>query len=309
MKTKLALSRRRLSPGRRGSLPVFLLGLCLCLAFLFPRPGMAAGTDADASPPAGPGVVAPAAAGKDGGLKLDGEYLRGYLYDTGKILGSPLRWEGRDWLTASFVVAASVGLYAYDQDIKDWFQDKRNSTTNDLAKVFTPIGNPLLAVPAMGLVYLYGEHRQSEKAKRIGLLGVESIVLSGAFTGALKFATHRPRPDTGERYNKWEASRFFSTDNISFPSLHTSTAFSMAKVLAAEADNPYVTPVVYALASLVGLARLNDNDHWASDAFVGAAIGYFTAAAVLRYHQRQLPVAILPSVSRDGGGVMLAYRY
>ena len=270
---------------------------------------MAAGPDADSSPPAGPGAAAPAATGKDGGMKLDGEYLRGYLYDTGKILSSPLRWEGRDWLAASFVVAASVGMYAYDQDIKEWFQDKRNSTTNDLAKVFTPIGNPLLAVPAMGLVYLYGEHRQSEKARRIGLLGVESIVLSGAFTGALKFATHRPRPDSGERYNKWEASSFFSTDNLSFPSLHTSTAFSMAKVLAAEADNPYVTPVVYALASLVGLARMNDNEHWATDAFVGAAIGYFTAAAVLRYHQRQLPVAILPSVSRDGGGVMLAYRY
>jgi len=290
-------------------LPIFLLGMCLCLTLLLPRPGMAAGTNADSSPPADPGAVAPAAAGKNGGMKPDGEYLQGYLYDTGQILSSPLRWQGRDWLTASFVVAASVGMYAYDQDIKEWFQDKRNSTTDNLAKVFTPIGNPLFAVPAMGLVYLYGEHRQSEKAKRIGLLGVESIVLSGVFTGALKFATHRPRPDTGERYNKWEASRFFSTDNLSFPSLHTSTAFSMAKVLAAEADNPYVTPVVYALASLVGLARLNDNDHWASDAFVGAAIGYFTAAAVLRCHQRQFPVAILPSVSRDGGGVLLAYRY
>ena len=75
MKIKLALSHRRLSPGRRGSLPVFLLGMCLCLTLLLPRPGMAAGPNADAFPTAGPGAVAPAAAGEDGGMKLDGEYL------------------------------------------------------------------------------------------------------------------------------------------------------------------------------------------------------------------------------------------
>jgi len=83
----------------------------------------------------------------------------------------------------------------------------------------------------------------------------------------------------------------------------------MAKVIASETDNPCVVAAVYSLASLVGLARLNDNEHWASDAFFGAAIGYFTAAAVLRYHKRSSSVSFMPSVSRNGGGVSLTYRY
>jgi membrane-associated phospholipid phosphatase len=83
----------------------------------------------------------------------------------------------------------------------------------------------------------------------------------------------------------------------------------MAKIIVSETDSPYVAPVVYGIASLVGLARLNDNEHWSSDAFFGAVIGYFTAAAVLRYHKQSSPVSLMPSVSRDGCGVLVVYRY
>lgn len=280
----------------------------LCLFSIFPVSVTLAETDSGATLSPDRGSSPPVQAVQEEGIKLNADYLRGYVSDTGKILSSPWRWDGKDWLTASLVVSAVAGLYAYDQDLKEWFQDKRNSTTNDIAKIFNNIGNPLYAVPAMGLIYIYGEHQESEKAKRIGLLGIESIALSGAFTTAIKFATQRSRPDSGERYNKWDGPGF-STDNLSFPSLHTSTAFSMAKVIASETDSPYIAPVVYGIASLVGLARLNDNEHWSSDAFIGAAIGYFTATAVLRYHKQSSPVSLMPSVSHDGCGVLVVYRY
>ena len=306
MPMKISRYRNGSGAGRRW---VYLISMVwLALIPLFPFVGAAAESSAGPSLTSNRPAVPPDGNAGGKGMELDRDYLKGYVRDTGKILSSPVRWEGKDWLTASLVVAATAGFYAYDQDIKEWFQDKRSDASNNVAKVITPLGNPLFAVPAMGLVYLYGEHQESEKARRIGLLGVESIVLAGAFTSVLKFVTHRPRPDAGERYDKWHGPEF-STDNLSFPSLHTSTAFSMAKVIASETDNPCVAAAVYSLASLVGLARLNDNEHWASDAFFGAAIGYFTAAAVLRYHKRSSPVSFMPSVSRNGGGISLTYRY
>ncbi|MDI9570551.1 MAG: phosphatase PAP2 family protein [Pseudomonadota bacterium] len=280
----------------------------LALLSFFPCVGVAAETADGAAPTPRRAAVLPAGDADPKRMAWDRDYLKGYLRDTGKILGAPARWDGKDWLTASLVVAAAAGFYAYDRDIQEWFQDKRGDASNNVAKAISPLGKPLFAVPAMGLVYLYGESRENEKARRIGLLGMESTVLAGAFTSVLKFATHRSRPDTGEGYDKWRGPEF-STDNMSFPSLHTSTAFSLAKVIAAETDNPCVTAAAYSLASLVGLARLNDNEHWASDGFLGAAIGYFTAVAVLAYHKRPYPVSFTPSVSRLGGGVSLTYHY
>jgi len=242
-------------------------------------------------------------------LRLNKTYFKGYIDDTGKILASPLRCDEKDWSVSVLALSVTAGLYAYDQDLKDWMQKKRNGTTNDLAKVVTPLGNCLYTLPTMGLVYLYGDVQESAKAKRIGLLGAESIFLSGAFTAVIKFAGHRHRPDTGDSYDRWDGPGF-STDNLSFPSEHASAAFSLATVIASESDNPYVAPAAYGIATLVALSRLNDNDHWSSDAFVGAALGYFTAKAVLRYHQKKdIPLTLLPDVSGDRYGVLMSYRF
>lgn len=242
-------------------------------------------------------------------LRLNTSYLKGYIGDTGKILTSPLRWDEKDWSAAAIVLSVTAGLYAYDQDLKDWVQRQRNGTTDNLANIFTPFGNALYTLPAAGLLYLYGEVQESEKAKRIGLLGAESIVLSGAFTEVIKIAGHRHRPDTGDQYNRWDGPGF-STDNVSFPSEHVTAAFALATVVAGESDSPYVAPAAYGIASLVALSRLNDNGHWSSDAFLGAAVGYFTARAVLRYHEKKnRPFALLPDVSGDRYGVLMLYHF
>jgi membrane-associated phospholipid phosphatase len=242
-------------------------------------------------------------------LRLNTSYVKGYLTDAREILTSPRGWDKADWSTAAVILSVTAGLYAYDQDLKDWAQRQRNKTTDDLATILTPFGNVLYALPAAGLVYLYGEVQESEKAKRIGLLGAESIVLAGAFTGVIKIAGHRHRPDTGDQYNRWDGPGL-STDNLSFPSLHASTAFALATVVAEESGSPYVASAAYGIASLVALARVNDNEHWSSDIVFGSAIGYFTGRAVLRYHQKKnSPLALLPDVSGDRYGVLLLYRF
>jgi membrane-associated phospholipid phosphatase len=242
-------------------------------------------------------------------LKLNMSYLKGYVGDTGKILTSPVRWDDREWYTAALVLSMTAGLYAYDQDLKDWVQRRRNRTTDDFSRIFTPFGDALYTLPAAGFVYLYGEVQQSEKAKRIGLLGAESIILAGAFTQVIKMAGHRHRPDTGDQYNRWDGPGF-STDNLSFPSGHASTAFALATVVAGESDIPYVAPAAYGIASLVALSRLNDNVHWSSDVFFGSAVGYFTARAVLRYHKKKnSPLVLLPDVSGDRYGVLMLHRF
>jgi hypothetical protein len=101
-------------------------------------------------------------------LKLDTSYLKGYVGDTGKILNSPVRWDDREWYTAALVLSVTAGLYAYDPNLKDWVQRRRNRTTDDPDNVFAPFGNGLYTLPAAGFIYLTGRFRRAKKQRVLG---------------------------------------------------------------------------------------------------------------------------------------------
>jgi membrane-associated phospholipid phosphatase len=42
---------------------------------------------------------------------------------------------------------------------------------------------------------------------------------------------------------------------------------------------------MYGGAALIGLSRMYENRHWASDVIMGAAIGTFAGTKVVRYHR------------------------
>ena len=243
--------------------------------------------------------------------RITGEYVKGYFTDTGKMLASPVKWDGRDWLKAGLVIGATSGLFFAETDIKNFAQRNQSPTGDKVAAVGDVLGNPLYALPPLGLFYLYGHLSDDPKARQTSLLAVESLAISNIFTWTLKLAVQRPRPFTGEASTTWNGPSL-KIANYSFPSGHTTTAFSIATVLAEEYDNnPYVPPIAYGLATLTGLARIYDNKHWASDVFIGGAIGYFVGKAVVRYHtvQSGTTLKILPTVSQQGFGLMAEYRF
>jgi membrane-associated phospholipid phosphatase len=243
--------------------------------------------------------------------RITGDYILGYFTDTGKMLVSPVDWDGSDWLKAGLVIGATSGLIFADAEIRDAARRNQSSTANKFAAVGNAFGNPLYTVPPLALIYLYCHYFDDPKARRTSLLAVESLAISGAFTWALKLTSQRPRPYTGEGPTDWKGPGLKSFDT-SFPSGHTTAAFSIASVLAEEyGNNVFVPPIVYGLATLTGFARLYDDKHWASDAFFGGAIGYFVGKAVVRYHTAPngTPLRILPNVSHNGFGLIAEYRF
>ncbi|MDD2899873.1 MAG: phosphatase PAP2 family protein [Desulfuromonadaceae bacterium] len=244
--------------------------------------------------------------------KINGEYIRGYFSDTGKLLVSPIDWDRSDWLKAGLVVGATAGLFLVDEPVRDFIKKNQSSTGDALASAGNALGDPLYVVPPLGLLYLYGHLYDDSKARRASLLATESLVISGTFAWALKTATQCHRPFTNEPPNFWYKPKANEMLNTSFPSAHTTAAFSIASVLSEEyGTNPLVPPLAYGLASLTGLSRMYDNKHWASDVFFGAALGYFVGKTVVRYHtvERQSAVMILPTISQQGIRLTAAYRF
>src|SRR5207245_6205405 len=70
----------------------------------------------------------------------------------------------------------------------------------------------------------------------------------------------------------------------SFASEHSALAWSIASVLAHEYPGPFSKLAAYGLASAVTLTRVTSKQHFASDAVVGSALGWYFGRQVYRAH-------------------------
>ncbi|MFT4578722.1 MAG: membrane-associated phospholipid phosphatase [Nitrospinales bacterium] len=242
-------------------------------------------------------------------LRMNRDYFMGIFSDIAYIATSPLRWDNSDWMKVAWV-AGGTGLFlVLDEEIRDGFEDSRSSTTDDVSEFFERFGNGAISLPALGAFYLYGYFGENAKAERTALIAVESFLVTGLFTTVLKTVAGRHRPSTGDSSTSFDG---FTTDHGSFPSGHTSTVFAIATVIANEyEDVPFIKPISYGIATMTGLSRINDEKHWASDIFLGAALGYFTSKTLLRLHSNKKGqhFTIYPRADRNGGGIVLAKRF
>jgi membrane-associated phospholipid phosphatase len=150
------------------------------------------------------------------------------------------------------------------------------------------------------------------KAYQHGCVTSATIVAGGnAFVHAAMLAQHYPGLKIGVHLTlvAWEGLSFNDDDGMSFPSGHTACAFSVATIVADEyRDHPAIPVISYSIATLTGLSRINDNAHWASDVFFGAAIGYFTSKSLLARHPDNKKTWTVRPMT-DGTTVGLAVSY
>jgi membrane-associated phospholipid phosphatase len=87
-------------------------------------------------------------------------------------------------------------------------------------------------------------------------------------------------------FTQFEKSRQKGASNYdAFPSGHTAEAFAIATVFANQYNSTPIIPIVfYSTASLVGISRMIEHTHWASDVFVGGVIGYLCGKSTLYFN-------------------------
>jgi hypothetical protein len=251
-----------------------------------------------------------------GKIKLDSYYFKSIFTDSSYILASPWRWDKLDWVTAAFVAGVTGTLFVFDDEITGDVEERASkaksnfdSALDNIGDVFEPFGRGSLSFPALVGFYIYGRYKDNDKAERTALLAIESFLVTALFTRALKSMVGRQRPYSGEGSDIFKGP---SLDKNSFPSGHTSSAFTIATVMANEYANvPLVAPISYSIAALTGFSRINGKNHWASDVFFGAALGYFTAKTILKLHSNKKGrhFTIYPQASNKGGGIIFLNRF
>ena len=207
------------------------------------------------------------------------------MYSDGKyVISSPSRWDKGDWLASTFIMGTCGNIMLSDEKTQDWVQANRNSTSDNITKVIEPFGAEG-ALLALGGLYLTGCIKKDTTLKKVALLCGESAFISGAIVGALKILIGRARPYTDEGGSSYSPFSICAS-HWALPSGHTSTAFAIASCLATECKNPLVKVASYGTAILVGLSRIHDNKHWASDVFLASTIGIGVGKTISKLHKK-----------------------
>jgi membrane-associated phospholipid phosphatase len=150
-------------------------------------------------------------------------------------------------------------------------------------------------VPAVAALFVAGRFAPEGRFKAMTYDFAQAMVVNGAYTGLLKYTVKRERPD--------------GSDSLSFPSGHTSTAFSLATVATHHYGWKVGVPA-YALASCIGLTRIEQDRHHLSDVIAGATLGLVVGRTVSRLDSqaanRKRLVSISPATDANGQGIGLS---
>ena len=200
----------------------------------------------------------------------------------------------RDGILAGAFVGLTVAMFPADRALALHLQDsstQANRFFKNASKGIQYFADPGSLVIGVSL-YGIGRLGKWRDVADLGLHGTEAVAFSGILTAVLKDVAGRARPNVSADTtpNDFSLGRGFRSGGYkSFPSGHSTAAFAAASVVTSESQRwwPngiwFVAPAMYGGATLVGLSRMYNNAHWASDVVLGAAVGTFTGIKVVRY--------------------------
>jgi membrane-associated phospholipid phosphatase len=194
-------------------------------------------------------------------------------------------------LAAGFALATAAAAFTDAETREEAIEPglQRRSSYRQLFRVAGTAGDPG-ALVASTVLFVAGRASGKPAVAVPALRALESIIVSGVITGGGKVLVGRERPDAARGDAKvFRPGRGFSSSDFqSFPSGHATAAFAAAMAVDIEGARywprarPYVAPLLYGGATLVGVSRIYHDRHWSSDVVAGAAVGTITARLLTR---------------------------
>ncbi len=204
-------------------------------------------------------------------------------------------------IAPAVLITGGVAVHCFAHDSFDnYMRERTQAWRGEAPKAI--IDNYIQYLPyafglGLGALGVKAQHRFVDRAIVVGI----STLTLVAVTRTMKTVINSPRPD--------------GSDAKSFPSGHTATAFTGAELVRMEYGWGWGI-CAYALSTGVGLLRMNNDKHWASDVIAGAGIGMLSAHVgewLLNPTKRlfRMDVAVLPEYDPYTGaaGINLALKF
>ena len=187
----------------------------------------------------------------------------------------------------------TAAAYTADDSVDNFFAG--GERLGRFERVGEHAGHQPIVFTAVGGLLAISQFSGDARFARFSYDLAQAQALNGLMTFGLKHAIGRTRPN-GE-------------NDLSFPSGHTSTAFTAATVFGHH-YGPAGAMVGYAAAGFVAATRMDASKHHLSDVVAGATIGYIVGRTVTRGQERRSRrLAWMPLVSPGTRTVGLAVSW
>lgn len=233
------------------------------------------------------------------GQRSTGTILRDDITDCGRdagfIFGSPAHFSQDDWLTVAAVGGGVAAVMPLDESVRTFFRQQHGPAQDAVMNVGQLYGSVVPAILIGAGIYAGGLVGESDETRMTGREVLESLAFAGIVTTSLKILFGRSRPYTDEGAGNFKFLQF-SDDRASFPSGHATVAFAVSSVLAARIHDDWVSAGLYTLAGVTAISRVYHDQHWASDVFLGSAIGGIIGRSIVLHHtgQKEQTLSVSP---------------
>ena len=246
--------------------------------------------------------------GPEGFISVD--YAKLLWADTVETATGPLHWDADEWRDLGLITGGlAISIAFLDKPIRDAAQSNRSSSSDDFFRNIEKFGTKTYGLPVLAGFYIVGLAGDNYNAKTVALDGFSASVISSLATSIIKGIAGRARPNTGLGPHHWNP---FGGDQ-SFPSGHTTGAFAFASVIAGHYDSVWVASTAYTIASLVGVARIHLDAHWASDVVAGGLIGGVIGHHLVNFNdnwRKEHDLALMPDeIGTDGREMTFTWKF
>ncbi len=170
--------------------------------------------------------------------------------------------------------------YTLDYTMRDFVRSAKSPAADFIFGATNQIGEPYVTLPLIAGLYFGGMAADNKSLQNTGLYLGEAYVLNAAITFSLKSLFGRARPYNNLGHNEFT---FWSFEDafMSFPSGHSSAAFTTATVISHRINSPAAYYISYGLAFMTTMSRIYYDKHWFSDTAFGAFIGTLSGLVIL----------------------------
>jgi hypothetical protein len=225
-----------------------------------------------------------------GGLVAQNKYnFAQFGEETWNFVKQPVQWQASDWLKVGLVGAGTLLAMEADQPLREAaLRNNRysKSVPIECGRVWGELYTPAVLFGGFAVHSLITDDIRTRK---IGFEIGQAAIYASAVNQLMKMAIGRARPYTNEGPKTFHPfSKFsFDFDYESLPSGHTTIAFALSTVLSRNVEPGWLKGILYVPAAFTFVSRVYQDQHWFSDAVLGAAIGYFVATWVVDEHENK----------------------
>ena len=217
--------------------------------------------------------------------------------ETWDFIKQPTKWDGSDWIKLVLIGGGTFLIVkTTDQPVRDVVlknQQYYNSLPIKIGNIWGDWYPTVIIGSAFALHGLVGANYTSRK---IAFEILQAGFYTEVITQIIKHSLGRARPYNKLGPNYFKPFSFLGWDFTSMPAGHTSWAFSLSTVLSRNAKQDWLKVAAYIPAVLTFVSRVYQDQHWTSDDFLGAALGYFIATWVVDQHENNESIVEMSSI-------------